>query len=156
MPKSSSQFVCQNCGATASKWSGKCPECSAWNSDVETQVTALRKARGGAVKAASPELLSAVDSRKTDRVKTELGELDQVLGGGLVPGSVILLSGDPGIGKSTLVLQLAALLSANKKVLYVSGEESAAQIKLRADRLGVAASSSSSSPRPVPIPLPPP
>ncbi len=100
-----------------------------------------RRSGTGAARAASPELLSAVDSRKTDRVKTGLGELDQVLGGGLVPGSVLLLSGDPGIGKSTLVLQLAALLSATKKVLYVSGEESAAQIKLRADRLGVAASS---------------
>jgi DNA repair protein RadA/Sms len=141
MSKITVQFVCQNCGASASRWSGKCEQCGQWNTLVETEVSGARGGRSGGrvVAAAKPEKLAEVAARKQPRIPSGIGEVDQVLGGGIVPGSVTLLSGDPGIGKSTLVLQLAAQLAADRPVLYVSGEESASQIKLRADRLGVAA-----------------
>ena len=136
MPKVTSQFVCQNCGATFSKWAGKCMQCGAWDSLVESApITTGSKSASHAV-AAKPDKLSAIQSAKTPRITTTIGEVDTVLGGGIVPGSLILLAGDPGIGKSTLVLQLAGILSGQKrKVLYVSGEESANQIKLRAERI---------------------
>lgn len=137
MPKTSTQFVCQACGATSPRWAGKCPECTAWNSLVETQSTPIIKGRRSSANVLQPEKLASIDVSRYPRIDTEIRDLNQVLGGGLVVGSVILLSGDPGIGKSTLVLQLAANISKTKPVLYVSGEESTNQIKLRAERLGL-------------------
>jgi DNA repair protein RadA/Sms len=138
MAKTATQYVCQQCGATQGKWSGKCNTCGAWESFVESQVTV---ARGGGVArvAAKPEKLASVETKRLPRIDSGIGEVNQVLGGGIVPGSIMLLSGDPGIGKSTLVLQLAAQIAQKQSVLYVSGEESASQIKLRADRLSVKA-----------------
>jgi DNA repair protein RadA/Sms len=119
---------------------GKCEQCGTWNSLVEEVSVATTGRAKGAGAVLSPTKLAEVETKRLPRMKTAFAEVDQVLGGGVVPGSVMLLSGDPGIGKSTLVLQVAAALSVSKPVLYVSGEESAAQIKLRADRLGVSAS----------------
>lgn len=139
MAKSTTQYVCQQCGATYSKWVGKCENCGAWNSLLEqerasTGKSAIAKSRGKALK---PKKLSEVhlDDVK-NRLTTGFGELDEVLGGGLMPGGVMLMAGQPGIGKSTLLLQVAANVAEKKSVLYVSGEESAGQIKLRAERLG--------------------
>lgn len=137
MPKVVTQFVCQNCGAASSRWSGKCDQCGEWNSLVESEVVGSKSRSGGSVRAITAEKLSDVSSKKYQRISSGSAEVDQVLGGGIVPGAIILLSGDPGIGKSTLTLQLSAQV--NKSVLYVSGEESASQIKLRADRLGIEA-----------------
>jgi DNA repair protein RadA/Sms len=137
MPKTAVQYVCQSCGASFGRWSGKCEQCEQWNTLVETAVSGSGRKGGGNVAAAKPEKLTEVAARKQPRIPSGIGEVDQVLGGGIVPGAVMLLSGDPGIGKSTLVLQLAAQLAAERSVLYVSGEESASQIKLRADRLSV-------------------
>jgi len=140
MAKVTTRFVCQTCGASYARWMGKCEQCGAWNSLVE-EVANVSSGVGKAKPSAAfkPTKLDAVDTKRLPRISSGIGEVDQVLGGGIVPGSVMLLSGDPGIGKSTLVLQLAAKLATGHRVLYVSGEESAAQIKLRADRLGVAA-----------------
>ncbi|HUC86961.1 MAG TPA: DNA repair protein RadA, partial [Candidatus Saccharimonadales bacterium] len=138
MAKTLTQFVCQSCGHSVGKWAGRCDSCGAWNSFVET-ATVSSKNGGVRSAAAKPEKLAEVATRKLPRIDTKIEEVNQVLGGGMVPGSITLLSGDPGIGKSTLVLQLAAEISAKRPVLYVSGEESANQIKLRADRLGVTA-----------------
>ncbi|HEX7259380.1 MAG TPA: DNA repair protein RadA [Candidatus Saccharimonadia bacterium] len=138
MAKTQTQYVCQSCGNTQSKWSGKCDSCSAWNSFVET-VVSVRAAKNPSAVAAKPEKLAEVATRNLPRIDTKIPEVNQVLGGGMVPGSITLLSGDPGIGKSTLVLQLAAHIGSEHPVLYVSGEESANQIKLRADRLKVKA-----------------
>lgn len=135
MAKAITQYVCQKCGATHPKWAGKCDECGAWNSLVETAAPNSRRTSNA--QRLVPEKLSAIDVTKTPRIDTGIGDLNQVLGGGMVPGSVTLLSGDPGIGKSTLVLQLAAQVAERLPVLYASGEESAAQIKLRAERLGL-------------------
>jgi DNA repair protein RadA/Sms len=137
MPKATTQFVCQSCGAASTKWSGRCDGCGSWNSLVETAVATTVTRRGSPARALSPEKLADIDVTKHPRIDSGIAELNQVLGGGVVPGSVILLSGDPGIGKSTLVLQLAAKVSANTGTLYVSGEESTTQIKLRAERLGL-------------------
>lgn len=137
MPKTLTQHVCQACGSTQAKWAGRCPDCGAWNSLVETTVAASGRKSGAAPKAASPQRLSGIDVAKLPRVDSGMADVNQVLGGGIVPGSVSLLSGDPGIGKSTIVLQIAAFIAASRPVLYVSGEESATQIKLRADRLGL-------------------
>lgn len=127
-------FVCQNCGYTSSKWIGKCPDCSSWNSLVEEEVAL--KPHASASSAIEPVLLHSVPARKDDRIAVGIPELDRVLGGGIVRGSVILIGGDPGIGKSTISLQLShQLAEKGKKVLYVSGEESVQQTKLRADRL---------------------
>jgi DNA repair protein RadA/Sms len=139
MAKTAVQYVCQQCGATQGKWSGKCDQCGAWNSFVESQVVVSGKGGGGSRVAARPEKLAAVETKRLPRIDSGIGEVNQVLGGGIVPGSIMLLSGDPGIGKSTLVLQLAAQIAQKSSVLYVSGEESSSQIKLRADRLGVEA-----------------
>ncbi len=134
-------FTCQNCGYQSSKWLGKCPECNSWNSLVEedfTEVTAKDNSRRALYKD-EPVLLKDVEAREENRLKTEIRELDRVLGGGIVPGSVILVGGDPGIGKSTISLQVSnQLTQRGHKVLYVSGEESVAQTKLRAKRLGPA------------------
>jgi DNA repair protein RadA/Sms len=143
MAKTSTKYVCQNCGANYMRWMGKCEQCGTWNSLVEELQTQSSGSFGNKSKPAAaltPTTISDVAALRLPRVPTGISEVDQVLGGGIVPGSVILLSGDPGIGKSTLVLQIAAALAASERVLYVSGEESAAQIRLRAERLGLAQS----------------
>jgi DNA repair protein RadA/Sms len=139
LAKVTTRYTCQNCGASYLRWTGRCEQCGEWNSLVEEVATAPMGKSKASV-AFAPTKLSAVETKRLPRIKTSFAEVDQVLGGGVVPGSVVLLSGDPGIGKSTLVLQVAAALAKDKPVLYVSGEESAAQIRLRADRLGVSAS----------------
>ncbi|HEY1585701.1 MAG TPA: DNA repair protein RadA [Polyangia bacterium] len=137
MAKTSTRFVCQNCGYASGKWLGRCPECAEWNSLVEEAMQSGKPA--GAVSSTDkPRPISEVDVDHAPRMKTGLGELDRVLGGGLVAGSLVLLGGDPGIGKSTLLLQaLDGLARAGKSILYVSGEESVQQTALRAARLGV-------------------
>jgi DNA repair protein RadA/Sms len=142
MAKVTTKFVCQACGVSYSRWMGKCEQCGAWNSLVE-EVTAVSVGSFGKSRPAAalkPTTVAEVTAARLPRIKSGLDEVDQVLGGGIVPGSVILLSGDPGIGKSTLVLQIAAALAQGEHVLYVSGEESAAQIRLRAERLGLGGS----------------
>ena len=133
MPKSSTQYVCQQCGAATPKWQGQCPQCGTWNSLVETAVMPAkgRSASGRSVK--TPIKLSQIKGKTLARIKTGIGELDRVLGGGIVPGSVILLAGEPGIGKSTLITQLC--LKIVRESIYVCGEESPEQIKLRIDRI---------------------
>lgn len=129
-------YFCQNCGHEETKWLGQCPSCKEWNTFVEEKITTARTA---AVKSQrESQILSLSEVSADDQVRTETGldELDRVLGGGIVPGSLILVGGDPGIGKSTLLLQVCQRLSGDKQVLYVSGEESLAQIKLRANRMG--------------------
>ena len=132
-------FVCNECGYESVKWVGRCPECGAWNSmeehlNAQSPAKASRPASGGVTTA---EILSRVSVTGEQRLKSGISELDRVLGGGIVKGSVVLLSGDPGIGKSTILLQLCEAFKNTLSVLYVSGEESAVQIKLRAARLGV-------------------
>ena len=132
------RFVCQQCGAVSPRWLGKCSECDGWNTLAEEVAVNHAVTRATAAGAAQPILLSEVSASDAPRFPTDIQELDRVLGGGLVPGSVILLGGDPGIGKSTLALQLASRVSARQPaspVLYVSGEESLPQVKMRADRL---------------------
>jgi DNA repair protein RadA/Sms len=134
MAKAKSVFVCSECGATALKWMGLCPSCG--EAGTMSEQAAERGARASGP-AASPVPLAEVEARRIERVGTGLPELDRVLGGGLVAGQVTLIGGDPGIGKSTLLLQALAALGAKRKVLYVSGEESAEQVALRARRLEV-------------------
>ena len=136
MAKVKSSYVCQNCGAESVKWVGRCPSCGEWNTYVEERVS-KSKPRGGLVEVsrnAIPKPLHEIESSNEKRLDTQIAEMNRILGGGLVPGSLVLLGGEPGIGKSTLALQLALKLN-HLKVLYVSGEESARQVKLRADRL---------------------
>ena len=135
MAKSKVVFVCQNCGTQSPKWMGKCASCGAWNSFQEEVIdSSVGKSTASVVASATkPMMLSEIKTDNVTRIKTGIQELDQVIGGGIVPGSVILLGGEPGIGKSTLLLQVAVRLQ--KKVLYVSGEESPQQIYLRAQRL---------------------
>ena len=139
--KKSTIFFCQECGFESSKWMGQCPGCKAWNSFVEETIsqnmisTAGKKA--SVVSAKEPAVLSEVSLTKEDRIVIGIDELDRVLGGGIVPGSLSLVGGDPGIGKSTLLLQVCQKLAAQgRKVLYISGEESLKQIKIRAMRIG--------------------
>ncbi len=142
MPALKTSYVCQQCGAASPKWAGQCPSCAAWNSLVETVGTAkaarppsaARSVAGMAVVTA----IGDVSSAEASRLASGVGEVDRVLGGGFVPGSIILFGGDPGIGKSTLLLQLAARLAAEDggEVLYITGEESAAQVRGRAERIG--------------------
>lgn len=134
MAKQSAQFVCEACGATFAKWSGKCLNCGAWETITEAATTQLAPGQK-AVTRVKASKLSEVKASAVERISVGVGEVDSVLGGGLVPGSLVLLAGDPGIGKSTLVLQLASNVSKAQRVLYVSGEESPSQIKLRASRL---------------------
>ena len=137
MAKSKVVFVCQNCGAQSPKWMGKCGACGSWNSFQEEVIQASTSAVVGkqVLSSSKPMILSEIKTDKIARIKTGIHELDQVVGAGIVPGSVILLGGEPGIGKSTLLLQVA--VSLDLKVLYVSGEESPQQIYLRAQRLNV-------------------
>jgi DNA repair protein RadA/Sms len=137
MAKAKSEYVCSECGAISAKWLGKCPQCGAWNSLTETAVA------GGSAQRFEPLAqrsaivrIDAIDAKDAPRISSGSEEFDRVLGGGLVPGAVILLGGDPGIGKSTLLLQTLTDLSSTVPVLYVTGEESAAQVALRARRLG--------------------
>ncbi|MCU0940552.1 MAG: DNA repair protein RadA, partial [Burkholderiaceae bacterium] len=139
--KAKTQYVCSECGGTSLKWQGQCPHCSAWNTLAEARVEATDKAanRFAALAGSAPvQTLGEVEAREMPRRSTGIDEFDRVLGGGLVEGGVVLIGGDPGIGKSTLLLQALAAMSAHgARVLYVSGEESAAQVALRARRLGV-------------------
>ncbi len=134
-----SVFFCQNCGHEENKWLGQCPACKEWNTFVEEKISVTTAKTAGAVRLNENKLatLSQVSMEKELRMTTQIQELDRVLGGGIVPGSLILVGGDPGIGKSTLLLQVCRNLSNMKKsVLYISGEESLKQIKMRAERLG--------------------
>lgn len=139
MAKEKIIFYCQSCGAESSKWMGQCPSCKEWNTLVEETVSAKK----GAHKVSRQEMkakvtkLKDIETADKERMSTHITELDRVLGGGIVPGSMILVGGDPGIGKSTLVLQVCRNLSeSGKNILYVSGEESLQQIKIRAERIG--------------------
>lgn len=141
MVKSKTQFVCQNCGTVYGKWMGKCENCGAWNSLLEQSVESSGKSvvakAVGSGKALVAQTMRTIQSEHTnERISTGVADLDIVLGGGIVPGSVLLMAGQPGIGKSTLLLQLAASIASSHPVLYASGEESASQVKLRASRLG--------------------
>ena len=138
MVRATSVFACSACGAEALKWQGQCPQCAAWNS-FERRPTAAAGAIAGRERPAPPQSLGSNASADAERLMTGQDELDRVLGGGLLGGSVALLGGDPGIGKSTLLLQVAAHVARSRPVLYASGEESVAQVSLRAQRLGLIA-----------------
>ena len=134
-------YFCQECGYESAKWMGQCPGCKAWNSFVEEPVSTGKKAAGGAKSVSrqqsEPVILKDISLKEDERQTTKIGELDRVLGGGIVPGSLVLVGGDPGIGKSTLLLQVCCNLSHKEgKILYISGEESLKQIRMRADRIG--------------------
>ncbi|UCH80914.1 MAG: DNA repair protein RadA [Nitrospiraceae bacterium] len=133
MPRTKILFQCQSCGYSSPKWLGKCPDCSEWNSFVEEERVSKLKTR----KAAEPVSLADITHTEGDRYSTDIHELDRTLGGGVVMGSVVLIGGDPGIGKSTIILQSLKGLSRLGHVLYVSGEESPEQVKLRAERLHI-------------------
>jgi DNA repair protein RadA/Sms len=144
MPKQSNTiFLCQNCGYESRKWLGKCPECGEWNSLVEERVVTTKKGAGREgfrLREGKAIAYDEIESQDDTRVSSGVTEFDRVLGGGIVPGTLVLLGGDPGIGKSTLLLQVAERLSAGgASVLYISGEESERQIKLRGERLGLSA-----------------
>lgn len=135
MAKNKTVYVCQNCGAESPKWIGHCPACKEWNTYREEIVTPSSSASAVRdIPRRKPELLSGIEANENDRITTGIGEADRILGGGMVKGSLILMGGEPGIGKSTLALQIALAVS-GRKVLYVSGEESEGQVKLRAKRL---------------------
>lgn len=129
-------YFCQNCGHEETKWLGQCPACKEWNTFVEEKVSVTQASTVKADREVKVLSLSEVEADDQARITTGMRELDRVLGGGIVPGSLILVGGDPGIGKSTLLLQVCQKLSKDKNVLYISGEESPAQIKLRANRMG--------------------
>ena len=141
MPKAKTIFVCSNCGYESAKWLGKCPACNEWNSFYEEKVVNTSSTAGGKSSVSKeknmPRKLKEVQGIETARTSTGIGELDRVLGGGLVKGSLVLVGGEPGIGKSTLILQLCDKVKGEGKVLYISGEESAEQVKIRADRLNI-------------------
>ncbi len=136
MSKLTTKYVCQSCGYMSPRWTGKCPNCSEWNTFVEEAPTPAKIARksGGVASKLEPVALKDVNGHEDARLKTGIAEFDRVLGGGIVAGSVVLIGGDPGIGKSTLMMQVALKLK-DKVILYVTGEESLRQIKLRAERL---------------------
>ncbi|EEO27515.1 DNA repair protein RadA [Oxalobacter paraformigenes] len=144
MAKAKIQYTCTECGGISSKWAGKCPACGQWNTLVETLVESapanrFSGNRQGLAQTAPVLSLSDIDAIDVPRFHSGIGEFDRVLGGGLVPGGVVLIGGDPGIGKSTLLLQALVNLASSKNVLYVSGEESGSQVALRAKRLGLTA-----------------
>ena len=138
MSRSKAQYVCNQCGAVMSKWSGKCPQCNSWNSISEEAITAIPGA-GGKAKGKHITMHGLIgDTAPPSRISTRIPELDRILGGGLVPGSATLIGGDPGIGKSTLLLQmLCAMAAAGLQGAYFSGEESVEQIRMRGGRLGL-------------------
>ena len=139
MAKNKTIFVCSECGSEFSKWNGKCPSCGAWNSLVETEpVTVVSGKSSAPIGKFEYSRISEISYEDETRYDTGISELDRVLGGGLVKGSLVLIGGDPGIGKSTLLLQICGHMGEDHTILYVSGEESERQIKLRAERLGVA------------------
>jgi DNA repair protein RadA/Sms len=142
MAKATSQFVCQSCGAVSSKWAGRCDNCGEWNTIVEEAVAApISGAKGASLPKGRASRLVGLkgDTAAPPRIETGIAELDRVAGGGFVPGSGVLIGGDPGIGKSTLLLQaMAALANRGRRVIYVSGEEAIAQVRLRAERVGIA------------------
>lgn len=130
-------FFCKECGYESAKWMGQCPACHEWNTFVEEPaVKPVKGVASAAAGNAEPVRISEVDTAETNRYSSGFGELDRVLGGGVVTGSMVLVGGDPGIGKSTILLQVCANIAESRKVLYVSGEESLRQIKMRADRIG--------------------
>lgn len=132
-----SVFFCQNCGHEENKWLGQCPMCKEWNTFVEEHISVTKSSSVKSVKEAEVVALKQIETNNEERIHTQIKELDRVLGGGIVPGSLVLVGGDPGIGKSTLLLQVCQRLCEDKKdVLYISGEESLKQIKLRANRMG--------------------
>ena len=133
MSKTRIKYVCSNCGYESLRWLGKCPECNSWNSFTEEIIETSKRKISTAKTKVTVTSINEIPATEEDRIKTNIPEFDRVLGGGLMPGSVILLGGDPGIGKSTLAMQAAA--NVNEKVLYVTGEESEKQIKLRSSRL---------------------
>ncbi|MDF0727607.1 DNA repair protein RadA [Cytobacillus sp. S13-E01] len=141
MAKKKTKFICQSCGYESAKWMGKCPGCSTWNTLVEE--IEMKPARKGAFAHSNssvvtkPSPISSIETSSEPRVYTTISEFNRVLGGGIVRGSLVLIGGDPGIGKSTLLLQVSSQIAKNEKVLYISGEESVKQTKLRSDRLGV-------------------
>ena len=136
-------YFCQECGYESSKWMGQCPGCKAWNTLVEETISTKKGTSSGigsfknSGKRPEPVRLKDISLSEDERQLTKIGELDRVLGGGIVPGSLVLVGGDPGIGKSTLLLQVCRnLAQSGRNVLYISGEESLHQIKLRAERIG--------------------
>ena len=140
MAKAKTVFVCGNCGYESAKWLGKCPACNEWNSFYEEKINNVAVSSNnpsGKQKSATPRKLKEVEGIDATRISTGIDELDRVLGGGLVKGSLVLVGGEPGIGKSTLILQICDQIIGEGKVLYVSGEESAEQVKIRADRLNI-------------------
>ena len=147
MAKSNSVFVCGSCGAEFSKWQGKCPECGAWNSIQETVAQSytpkvnsgvlMNRMRGFSGEISQKVVpLNSVELSSVPRIPSGFNELDRVLGGGIVPGSVVLIGGNPGAGKSTLLLQVVCHLASRVRVLYITGEESLQQVAMRANRLG--------------------
>lgn len=139
MKKIKTVFRCQECGYTSPKWLGRCPDCGKWNTFAEEKELPASRLGARALTGFSSEVvaLKSISAENFVRVKTGIGEFDRMLGGGLVPGSILLLGGPPGIGKSTLMLQVSNALSKTSRVLYVSGEESLSQIKSRAERLQI-------------------
>lgn len=142
MPKVKTSFFCQNCGVQSAKWLGKCPSCNEWNTYVEEVLESAKDDKSwkapsgnGHSRSSKPHLISEISVTENSRIQTPSAELNRLLGGGIVPGSIILLGGEPGIGKSTLMLQLALSLP-SLRVLYISGEESEQQLKMRAERIG--------------------
>ncbi|HET7522417.1 MAG TPA: DNA repair protein RadA [Bacillales bacterium] len=140
MSKQKTKYICQECGYESAKWMGRCPGCQEWNTLAEEMVEKVSQTRSVRRGGGKPQSIRDVQGEKEPRVLTEMAELNRVLGGGIVPGSLVLVGGDPGIGKSTLLLQTSdQLAEKGHKVLYISGEESAKQTKLRADRFGITA-----------------
>lgn len=137
MAKSQTIFVCSSCGNESPKWLGKCPACNAWNTYYEEKIVKDKTTNQKRAVGSETVKLNSVETKIHDRYKTGSEELDRVLGGGLVQGSLVLLGGEPGIGKSTLILQICDKVKVDGAVLYVSGEESSSQIKMRADRLNI-------------------
>ncbi|MGH8620859.1 MAG: ATPase domain-containing protein, partial [Burkholderiales bacterium] len=140
MAKAKSVYSCTECGGQVLKWQGQCPHCQAWNTLVETIAEAAPSGAnryGRITEAGRPQRLSEVEAHEEHRIPSGIEEFDRVLGGGLVPGGVVLIGGEPGIGKSTLLLQSLAGIGKSRRALYVTGEESPQQVALRAKRLGV-------------------
>ena len=138
MAKARSVYACTECGGESPKWQGQCPHCGAWNTLVEGLAESAPRHRfSGVTKSSELKRLAEVSARDAPRMASGIDELDRVLGGGFVAGEVVLIGGDPGVGKSTLLLQALARISGSRKAVYVSGEESAEQVALRARRLAL-------------------